>query len=267
MNIRPISDEEFNRVRKLIFDSAGISLCPSKKMMVSSRLQKRLAHYGMSRFSDYINLINQPSNTAEKQRFIDLLTTNETYFFREPAHFDFLRQMILPHYSGRPMRLWSAACSSGEEVYSLAMEMADSPVKDWYIMGSDISERVLEMARNGHYPMERNGGISADRLRRYCLKGVRQHLGTFMIADPLHQRCDFKQLNLITPLRNLGHFDVIFLRNVLIYFEQETKRRVLDNVLTHLNHGGYLFISHTENLRGLEGGKLETIKSSIFRRL
>jgi chemotaxis protein methyltransferase CheR len=262
--IQPITDEEFGRFQRLIHDLTGISMCPAKKMLVASRLQHRLAHHGLNRYGDYYQRVISDHHPDEKQVLVDVLTTNETYFFREPDHFTLLRDRVLPAAATAPFRVWSAACSSGEEVYSLAMVLdAQLAAGSWELLGSDVSRRVLQQAERGHYPMARNEGINAERLRRYCLKGVRRHAGTFLIDERLKRSVRFRQINLKQPLPSLGRFDVIFLRNVLIYFDQATKKQIVQRVIEPLKKGGYLFISHTENLHGIVS-ELEMIKPSIF---
>ncbi|MCP4995154.1 MAG: protein-glutamate O-methyltransferase CheR [Gammaproteobacteria bacterium] len=259
-----MTDEEFGRFQRLIFEIAGISMCPAKKMMVSSRLQRRLAHYGLGRFGDYYRLVTGDAHPDEMQTMVDLLTTNETYFFREPAHFTFLRDKILAEKEITPLRIWSAACSSGEEVYSLAMVLADTLTgRSWEVMGSDLSLRVLQRAQRGHYPMDRNEGIDTAHLKKYCLKGVNSQSNTFLIDKTLKARVMFRQINLKKKLPNIGRFDVIFLRNVLIYFNQETKKEIVHRVARQLKPGGYLFISHTESLHGI-APELKTVNPSIF---
>ncbi len=265
--IQKITDEEFSRFQRLIYDLAGISMCPAKKVMVSSRLQRRLVHYGLNRFGDYYRLVTGNAHPGEMQILVDLLTTNETYFFREPAHFNFLRESILSQPTANPFRVWSAACSSGEEVYSLAMVLADKlNTKTWEIMGSDLSERVLFQAQRGHYQIERNEGISPDHLRKYCLKGVRSQAGTFLIDEKLKEHVKFRQVNLMRKLPNIGRFDLIFLRNVMIYFDQETKKEVVHRISTQLKSGGHLFISHTESLHGI-APELKKVGPSILQKL
>jgi len=264
--IQPITDDEFKHFQRLIFDIAGISMSPAKKMMVTSRLQRRLVHYGLSQFGDYYRLVIGESHPGEMQTLVDLLTTNEAYFFREPAHFKFLSENIVSGSIPTPYRVWSAASSSGEEAYSLAMVLADK-IKGhaWEIMGSDLSSRVLKRAERGHYPIERNEGITVPHLKKYCLQGIRSQAGTFLIDPKLKARVTFRQINLKKKLPNIGRFDVIFLRNVLIYFNHETKRQIIDRVTRQLKSGGYLFISHTESLHGIESD-LKMVKPAVFQK-
>src|SRR5438270_892037 len=164
-----ISDAEFARVQALAMELAGISLSAAKKTLVVSRWGKRLTHHGLRTFGEYLKLLADGRAADELQISLDLLTTNETYFFREPKHFDFLRRQVLPAAKpGVPFRVWSAACSSGEEPYSIAMQLAaELKHPDWNVLGTDISARVLERARAGLYEMSRIVGIPPDYLRRF----------------------------------------------------------------------------------------------------
>ena len=239
-------------------------MAPQKQLLVAGRLQKRLRHYGLASYTDYLSLIEDPQNGQERQILVDLLTTNETYFYREPAHFEYLRQHILPLQRGRPFRVWSAACSSGEEVYTLAMIMSDVlGMGDWKVLGSDISERVLEQARSGIYPLERARDLPPEQLSAYCLKGVRSQAGFLLIEPRIMQRVQFEKINLMRPLPHLQPFDVVFLRNVLIYFDGPTKQKVVRRVIDAIKPGGYLFTSHVESLHGVTDA-LQMLKPSVF---
>jgi len=265
MNDASLDDSEFARFQQMIFSIAGISMTSAKKALVAGRLAKRLKHHELGSYGEYFQLLSH--SREEAQVAVDLLTTNETYFFREPRHFDFLRARILPaHPSGRPFRVWSAACSSGEEPYTLAMVLADHLGEAaWEILGSDISTRVLDKARTGLYPMERVRGLDSASLRAHCLKGVGSQEGCFMIDPALRRRVRFAQINLNEALPDVGEFDVIFLRNVMIYFQSETKRQVVARLLTKLRPGGFFIVGHSESLNGLTQG-LETLAPSIYRK-
>lgn len=262
-----LSDAEFGLFRKLLFDLSGISLAPSKKPLVSGRLEKRLKHHGLRSYKDYFKLVTGDSGKGELQIALDLLTTNETYFFREPKHFEFLRGRILSQFKGgRPFRVWSAASSSGEEAYSIAMVLADAlQDRPWEVIGTDISTRMLDKARSGHYSMERAKHISPSYLSRFCLKGVGSQEGTFLVDKKLRNRVQFMQANLNAPLPKMEEFDVIFLRNVLIYFEMETKRQVVERLLALLRHGGYFLVGHSESLNGITAD-LEPVLPAIYRK-
>lgn len=263
-----LKDQEFAQFQELIYRIAGISLSSAKKPLVSGRLTKRLKHYQLSSFGDYFKLLTSGNNPAELQMAVDLLTTNETYFFREPKHFDFLREKILPaHPHGRTFRVWSAASSSGQEPYSIAMTLADGlGGKPWEMVASDISMSVLEKARNGHYPLEQTEHIQRSYLTRYCLKGTGPEAGTFLINQTLRRMIKFMQVNLNEPLPQMGEFDLVFLRNVMIYFENDTKRQVVLRIMQRMRPGAYLFIGHSESLNGIVD-ELQSVQPAIYRKV
>ncbi|WP_258867977.1 protein-glutamate O-methyltransferase CheR [Alkalilimnicola ehrlichii] len=236
--VMSISDSEFRLFQRFMFETAGVGLAPSKRALVAGRLSKRARQLGYRSFRDYYQQIKE--DKEERQRVVDALTTNETYFFREPAHFDFLRQRAVGGVRGsRAFRAWSAASSSGEEVYSIAMTLADTlGDRAWEVLGTDINSEVLRKARIGHYPMNRIDGVPAEYLRRFCLKGKGRQQGTFLVKRELRERVTFRQLNLNQALPRLGRFDVIFLRNVMIYFPQEIKCAVMARVRSLLAPGG-----------------------------
>ncbi|WP_422011643.1 CheR family methyltransferase [Roseateles sp.] len=262
-----ISDAEFTRFRDFIYETAGITLSASKKALVSGRLSKRLAAHGCESFAAYLDLILGGKVPGEMQVAVDLLTTNETYFFREPKHFELLRKFAAQAAEARrPLRVWSAACSSGEEVYSIAMVLDDViGAQGWEVMGSDISTRVLKRARTGHYPLERTRHVPADYLRRYCLRGFGDHDGSLLIQRPLRDRVQFCHLNLMESLPKAGSYDLIFLRNVMIYFNGDTKRQVVSRVLSVLKPGGHLLIGHSENLNGIND-EVVAVAPSVYRK-
>jgi chemotaxis protein methyltransferase CheR len=234
--------------------------------MVGSRLVKRLNYYQLDNYGQYFQLAMRPENSVELQMLVDILTTNETYFFREPKHFEYLRDNILKgHSNNGRFRVWSAASSSGEEVYSIAMTLAENlGKKDWEILGTDLSIRVLEKARQGVYPMDRIHLLDKKVMAKYCLKGVNAQEGMFRVSESLRQRTDFKQLNLMKSLpAKMGLFDVIFLRNVLIYFDNDTKKQVVERIITALKPGGYFIISHSETLSRITH-QLTMIQPSIY---
>ena len=261
-----ISAKEFARVRSFIYRHCGIDLTEAKKVMVSGRLRKRLVTLNIEHFDEYFDFVQLPGNQAELQLMVDILTTNETYFFREPDHFKFLESLIRSR-PNHPFRIWSAASSSGEEIYSIAMVLADfCHHQDWSVLGSDISVRVLEKAQKAHYQMERIEGLSQERLRKYCLRGVGTQQGSFIIDPDLKRHTEFRQINLLKPGGWREQFDIIFLRNVMIYFDQQSKQTVLEQVIQRLKKGGYLFISHTESLFNTQH-ELKTIRPSIYQKL
>jgi chemotaxis protein methyltransferase CheR len=267
MEATSLKDDEFQQFQSWLHRIAGISLSPAKKALVAGRLSKRLKHHRLPSYGEYFRLISQTAEASELQIALDLLTTNETYFFREPKHFDFLRTQVLPKAKpGQTFRLWSAASSSGEEPYTLAMTLAEGLVSTpWEIVASDISTRVLEKARAGHYPLERAHNIPKHLLSRHCLKGTGSQEGTFLIERTLRSRVQFMQINLNNALPRIGEFDVIFLRNVMIYFDMDTKREVVARMLPLLKPGGYFIVSHSESLNGITEN-LKIITPSIYRK-
>jgi chemotaxis protein methyltransferase CheR len=268
MSQSAITDQEFALFQRLIYKIAGINLSDAKKVLLVGRLQKRLRHHMLDSFSEYYRMLSAGKHPEELQIMVDLLTTNETYFFREPKHFDFVRDEVLPkRRAGGTFRVWSAASSTGEEAYTLAMLLAENlSGSAWEIVGSDISTQVLEKARRGHYPIERNEGIPPAFLTKYCRKGVRSQAGTFLISSELRSRVSFHHINLTLPVEaDIGKFDVIFLRNVMIYFDMETKRKVVGNLLPRLHTGGYFIIGHSETLNGISDG-LHQVRPTIYQK-
>jgi chemotaxis protein methyltransferase CheR len=266
MEVAPLSDREFAQFREMIHRIAGISLADTKKPLVGGRLLTRIRTLGLTTFGAYFERLS--TDKAELQIAVDLLTTNETYFFREPRHMEFLADQVLPrHRERRPFRVWSAASSSGEEPYSLAMVLADKlGERRWEVLGSDISTRVLEKAARAHYSLERTDGIPPPYLKRFCLKGTGRQEGTLLVKPEVSRYVSFRQVNLVEPLPALGEFDAIFLRNVMIYFDMETKRRVVQRLLSLLRPGGYFFISHSESLNGVND-ELKIVMPSVYRKV
>jgi len=262
-----LSDQEFEFLRKLLYEAAGINLTAEKKALVIGRLTRRIESLGLTSYGDYFRRISTAADPTERQWALDALTTNETFFFREPPHFAFLSETILPSVPpGETFRVWSAASSSGEEAYSIAMVLAERlGQRPWEIVGSDLSTKVLDKARRGQYPIERAEKIPKPYLRAYCLKGTGDQEGTFLIDPSLRKRVSFQQANLMGPLPKVGLFDVIFLRNVLIYFDLPTKRRVVDNLLPFMKPDGYFFSGHSESLTGMING-LAQVKPAIYRK-
>lgn len=264
------SDKQFNRIGEIMYETVGLSYNESKKSLIQSRLAPRILKLGLEGFADYIALLEDESEVAEFQMAVDLLTTNETYFFREPKHYDLLEAELGARKIKAPLAIWSAACSFGDEAYSTAMLLADMQTvgkigPDWSILGTDISHRVLLSAKEAVYPQDRLRAVSPERLRRYCLKGEGASAGQSMVVDKLRQRVQFGQLNLCKPIDGLGPFDVIFLRNVLIYFDIPTKIEVVDRVLQLLKPGGLFFLGTAEG-RVQCRTPLVTVRPGAFRK-
>ncbi len=263
---RTITPREFAWLRAFLRERTGIELKDGKEPMVMSRLDRRLRQHDLTTYGQYFALLG-PDNPLETRLAIDLLTTNETYFFREPKHFEFLAEAMagMPR-QGRPVRIWSAAASSGEEAYTIAMVLAESlpEGQEWEVLGTDISSRVLETARRGLYPIEATKHIPGYLLRRYCLRGRDEFDGFLAIGRSLRSRVSFRDANLIALPADLGRFDIVFLRNVMIYFGTETKRELIRQVTETIRPGGYLMVGHSESLSGLQTG-LRTIRPSIYQ--
>lgn len=259
--------QEFDQFRSFLYQATGISLSPTKLPLVTGRLHCRLQHHGLTSYGADYRLLTGGQMPDEVQVAVNLLTTNETAFFRESRHFDFLRQTVLPaRWSGQTKRVWSAACSSGEEPYTIAMVLADALGSSaWEVLASDISTRVLARAQAGHYPMERAAPIPPQYLKAYCLKGVGCQAGTFLIDSRLRQHVRFATINLNAALPQIGMFEVIFLRNVMIYFNTETKHQVITRISTVLAPGGVLFIGHSESLFGVTD-TLHLVQPGIYRK-
>ncbi|MEA2098797.1 MAG: protein-glutamate O-methyltransferase CheR [Campylobacterota bacterium] len=244
-----ITDKEYLQFRDIIYKTTGIDLKSNKQNLIESRLMKRLRAREVDNYSDYYKIISQDKN--ELQLMINQVTTNETSFFRENKHFDYLIRKILPELNER-VTIWSAASSIGVEAYTIAMvvDEALSPRHlPFEILASDINLDVLEQAKEAIYELRFAKNIPNNYLKRYCLKGVKDMDNKFSINEYLKQKLSFAQINLTKPIGSqVGKFDIIFLRNVLIYFDIQTKKDVVKYVLQHLKKGGYFFIGHSETL-------------------
>jgi chemotaxis protein methyltransferase CheR len=270
MAIITFSDAEFKQIGEIMYDAVGLSYNDSKKSLIQSRLAPRIMKLGLGGFADYIAILKDEAEAAEFQMAVDLLTTNETYFFREPKHYDLLEKELTARKSKGPLSIWSAASSFGDEAYSTAMLLSDMQTAgkigpDWSILATDISHRVLLSAKEAVYPQDRLRAVSPERLRRYCLKGDGPSEGQSMVVDKLRQRVQFGQLNLCKPFDGLGPFDIIFLRNVLIYFDGQTKSEVVDRVLETLKPGGLFFLGTAEG-RVPCSTPLQTVQPGAFRK-
>lgn len=241
---------DFERVRKLIYGRAGISLGPSKREMVYSRLGRRLRALGLSDFGDYLHVLEN-GDAAEWEAFTNSLTTNLTAFFREEHHFPLLADLLQRHRGRGQIALWCAAASTGEEPYSMAMTAAEvfgtlsPPVR---ILATDIDTNVLAKAQQGVYAMERLEKMSQERIRRFFLCGKGVHAGKARVRDELRALISYRPLNLLDtgwPIR--GPFHAIFCRNVMIYFDKPTQYGILQRFLPLLHPDGLLFAGHSES--------------------
>lgn len=261
-----LSDTDFAKLKRLMQQVSGITMAPHKKQLVAGRLLKRLKALELATFSDYVAVLDDPAQQEERRLAVDLLTTNETYFFRDEAHFTLLRRM-LGEWRKADLSIWSAACSSGEEVYSLSMLLnACLPGHiSWHLVGSDLCRPVLQQAEQGIYPLSRAKGIPHEWLQRYCLRGVGEMEGMLSIKPQLRQRVRFCCINLNEALPgDLPYFDLVFLRNILIYFDRDAKVSLIRRVLTRLQPGGLLFVGHSESLLGLNL-PLVPVAAAVYR--
>jgi chemotaxis protein methyltransferase CheR len=256
-----ITDPEFRQFREFIHLHTGIALSEHKRALVCSRLARRLRHYRFASYSQYYELLTQADpDDAELMEMINAITTNKTDFFRESHHFTFLVEQVFPAYrqgAARRLRLWSAAAATGEEAYSLAIAVneafSSSSAWDVRILATDIDTQVLAHAQNAIYTLDHAHAIGPTRLRRYFLKGAGTNEGLLQVKQELKDLVQFQQLNLIDdpwPMR--GPFDVIFCRNVLIYFDKATQHRILERLAALLRKDGYLMLGHAESMHGFD---------------
>lgn len=270
----PLQPQEYEVIRRMVYEQTGINLTPHKKIMVQSRLMKRLKQLGCRDFQDYLKQTKKDAN--EKAMMFNLITTNVTHFFREQHHFDFLcqylPQYLSQHKNKKLVKLWSAGCSTGQEPYSLAITLADFFRKqpgDFQILASDINTEVLRKAQQGIYLSEEVADIDYQLLKAHFKLGQGANRGLFKVKDQLQKKICFKQINLIDHHRNLTEeerFDFIFCRNVFIYFDQETKKGVLRRFYNQLNPGGCLFLGHSESLNPIDptNGTWKSLAHTVY---
>ncbi len=260
-----LKEHEFKRFQALFYEKLGIHLPDHKIVLVGTRLRKRLRAHHLHSYSEYYELIHRADQQEELGRALELITTNETYFFREPVHFEFLSAQILPErHEQTEFSVWSAACSSGEELYSIAMVLADRCQRKWNLLGSDINQSMLDKTKQAIYSDERTEHLPASYRKRFCRRGVGPYQGYLRIEPELRSRIKLQRIELHKPLPDIGKFDVVFLRNVMIYFNADTRAATVESIVRTLKPGGYLFVGHSENLRGITD-RLERIQPAIYR--
>lgn len=273
--IPDLAEEEFHLFQALVLRESGIHLGAKNRAMLVSRLWKRLRALELNSFSSYYRRVK--ADPQEMVLMLDCICTNETHFFREPAAFECLRSRIFPEWvadadagkRGKTIRVWSAACSTGEEAYSLAMTILTHfpPSGGWKVevLGTDLSTKVLARAATGIWPVEKISGVPVEFQRKFLLKGFGPEQGKIKAVEELRQVVRFQRLNLTQePLAVTGPFDLIFCRNVLIYFQWETKIKVVDRLGKYLTPNGYLFLGHAEGLHGV-ADKLQFVAPKVFR--
>ncbi|VAW80355.1 Chemotaxis protein methyltransferase CheR [hydrothermal vent metagenome] len=264
---------DFETARKTLYEQAGISLNDGKADLVYGRLARRLRSLRMNRFSDYLDYINSTAGEDEVVHFINALTTNLTAFFREPHHFEFLEKTAFPaamqrHRSDKRVRLWSAGCSTGEEPYSIAMMLAESALStsvwDTRLLATDLDSNVVATAREGRYAEQRIAGLTTARSNKWfdTLPGG----ADVQVKPALQEAVTFKRLNLMHDWPMSGPFDMIFCRNVVIYFDKPTQRQLFDRYADMLIEGGYLFLGHSETMHNLSD-RFQLIGKTIYRKV
>ncbi len=267
-----IGDREFEHVRRLIYEHAGIALSSCKRPLVQARLGRRMRALGIGSLADYLRHLEADMSGEELRQFINALTTNKTDFMREVHHFHHLREQWAPAVraraasGGRKLRLWSAACSTGEEPYSIAMTVVDAlgPGWDIRILASDIDTNVLETAAEGIYTLEQVSPIPREMLARHFLRGTGARAGLVRVRDTLRSLVAFRRVNLLGDVDPPSkRFDVIFCRNVLIYFDRPTQQRVIARLVSALRDNGLLFLGHSESAAGLVDG-LRPVGNTIY---
>ena len=266
-----LSPRDFQRLARFIENYSGIKMPPAKATMIEGRLRKRLRATGMTDLKQYCEyLFDKAGLAAEGIHLINVMTTNKTEFFREPDHFRFLSEHAVPRLmasgTGKPLKVWSAACSTGPEPYTLAMVLADLGGPRYRITATDISTEVLEVAVSGIYPESMVGPVPPELRRRYVLRSKDRARREVRIVPELRAAVRFARVNLMeAPYQIEREMDIIFCRNILIYFDKETQQEVLRNLTSHLRVGGFLFLGHSETLAGFQL-PVEPVGPTVFRR-
>ena len=268
-----LGDADYEFLCQLIYERSRIHLGPDKRVLVASRLAKRLRHLNLNSYQEYCELMRSPAGAEELQFLIDRISTNHTHFFREIKHFEFIRDVIIPTWNavkGRkePFRIWSSASSTGEDPYSLAIHFAENfaPAESgrWQIEATDISTRVLEVATQGIYEQERLTSVGPEALRRHFQKGEKKWAGHFRVKDELRRRVHFHHLNLLEGAYPFAwSFDLILCRNVMIYFDRPTQETLVQRLTAKLVPGGHLLVGHSESLSGVKHS-LKLVRPAIY---
>ena len=264
-----LRDSEFEKIRALAYEHFGLDLRGGKQGLVAARLGKKLRELGLKSFGEYFDLVVSDQSGVQLATMVDYLTTNHTNFFREPRHFDFLCSTILPTLRSRSqIHIWSAACSSGEEPFSIAMSLLEEQpnlegrVK---IRATDISTRVLQKGSLGVYGADRCMGITEALMRKYMLQGKNGAVGSYRFKPELRAMIQFERLNLMETLPPGYRCSVIFCRNIMIYFDKPTQQGLVQRLSAQLEDGGYLFIGHSESLNSITHG-LEYVSPATYRK-
>jgi len=268
-----LSDKDFQAFSDFIYSEYGIKMPPVKRVMLQGRLLKRIRELNMNSYTEYKEyFFSQEGQKKEIFNFLNVITTNKTDFFREPVHFDFLQDEILPTHQGNGFfKVWSAGCSSGEEPYTISIVLNEhkrlSPNFNFAIHGSDISNKVLTKAAKGIYAENKISLMPLEFKKRYFLKSKDRNSPTVRVKPELQRNIALKHVNLMDSHYDMNEtFDVIFCRNVLIYFDRATQEKVISKLCNYLRPGGIFFIGHSESLSGMNV-PLEHIKPTIFKKI
>jgi chemotaxis protein methyltransferase CheR len=261
--------KEFGLIADTMYKRFGIDL-QGKEILVEARLGKKLRELGMESFERYWKMVEEDRSGEALTAMVDLLTTNHTSFYREMQHFDFLRKEIVSSLpDSARIRIWSAACSTGEEPYTIAFTMLDAlkaaQSRRISILATDLSTRVLEAAGQGVYPSHRLGRMPVEQQGRYLMRGTGGAPGSFQVKPEVRSLITFRRINLMEDFSHVGTFEVIFCRNVMIYFDQKTQQSLVNRLSAQLAPGGYLLIGHAESLSGIEHG-LRYIRPATYRK-
>jgi chemotaxis protein methyltransferase CheR len=265
-----LGDNEFSLFRDIIFKESGINLTERKKSLMHSRMMRRLRALNIDNYKMYYEYLNK-NYQDEVINLINCITTNKTEFFRESKHFEFLRKVVFPEFEKRNenrIRIWSAGCSTGEEPYSIAITVAEyfrnRPMPDIKILATDIDTDVLNKGISGTYKQENLEGVEGNLLHTYFLKGKGGNSGLYLVKESIKKMVTFKRLNLLAEIYPMkGQFDIIFCRNVIIYFDKNTKDRLIEKFHEYLADGGYFFAGHSESLTN-RSGKYYLIGNTIY---
>jgi chemotaxis protein methyltransferase CheR len=264
-----LNSKQFQKISAMVYQTAGINLKEGKEALVRARLMKRLRFLGMSRVEDYIEFIDSDQGTDEVVALIDVMTTNKTSFFREVDHFHFLRDQVLPGLHVPRVRFWSAACSSGEEPYSLAILLREHlPAvarKDVRILATDISRRMLDKALQAVYPQNAVDEVPSPAYRKYFSALRNDRCGSCQVAAEVRTLVHLAHLNLMDPWPMKGPFQVIFCRNVMIYFDKSTQQELINRFWDYLEPGGYLFVGHSEGLSSVKH-RFHYVRPAVYQK-
>lgn len=272
-----MGEGEFQRFSQLIQSEFGIKMPPTKKVLLQSRFQKRLRSLGMSCYKEYCDYVfSDEGREKERQHLIDVVTTNTTHFFREPKHWTIINDIVLPDLwrrgvgRGQPLRLWSAGCSSGEEPYTLAMILSEWKARhegfDFSILATDISHEILQKAMRAIYSMEKADEIPMDLKKKYVLKSKNKLNPRIKMDKVITSKVKFQRLNFMDNFSLPNHQDIIFCRNVVIYFDRPTQEVLFNKFCSNLTPGGYLFIGHSESLSGMKL-PIKQVAPTVFQRI